>query len=175
MRRASQLARSSTFGGVEQTIMYYPFFASMLLLMPSAIMADTLVAGSARDIHRGGYGGFVEYHAQSSEMTNAPFSIGWAAALHNEADDDLWGGIGISGSYTNRIGLFVSASFMPGYYSAGATDLGGNLQFRTVVSVGYNFSDKYALSLGLAHWSNGSIEAWNPGTDMIMLRLENRY
>lgn len=154
---------------------HYKIAVTVLLLNSSIANADTAVLGAVRDIHRGGYGGVIEYHWTETLATKATWSAGWAIAAHNEADDDRWVGFGVSGVYPLSGKLFVESSFMPGYYSEGATDLGGNLHFRTTVGFGYAVSDAYAVSVAVSHWSNGSIEAWNPGTDMVMMRLLRRY
>ena len=149
--------------------------AAVFLATTGIASADTAVIGTVRDIHRGGYGGMIEYHWTETLAAKPNWSAGWAGAAHTEADDDRWIGFGVSGEYALTDSVFVEASFMPGYYSEGATDLGGNLHFRTTVGIGYSVSDAYAVSVAVSHWSNGSIEAWNPGTDMVMLRLLRRY
>ena len=146
-----------------------------LLINSSVASADTTVFGAVRDIHRGGYGGVVEYHWTDTLVAKPEFSAGWAGAAHNEADDDSWIGFGVSGEYPLSDKVFLEGSFMPGYYSQGATDLGGNLHFRSTLGVGMNVSDNYAISFALSHWSNGSIERWNPGTDMAMIRISIRH
>ena len=146
-----------------------------LLTTCSLAHADTTVLGAVRDIHRGGYGGMIEYHWTETLAAKPNWSAGWAGAAHTEADDDRWIGFGVSAEYGLTDSVFLEASFMPGYYSEGATDLGGNLHFRTTVGIGYAVSDAYAVSLAVSHWSNSSIEAWNPGTDMVILRLLRRY
>ena len=149
--------------------------ATIALATTGIASADTAVVGAVRDIHRGGYGGMIEYHWTETLATKPNWSAGWAGAAHTEADDDRWIGFGVSGEYSLTEAMFLEASFMPGYYSEGATDLGGNLHFRTTVGIGYAVSDAYAVSLAVSHWSNGSIEAWNPGTDMLQLKLLRRY
>ena len=149
--------------------------AAVFLATTGIAGADTAVVGAVRDIHRGGYGAMIEYHWTETLAAKPNWSAGWAGAAHTEADDDRWIGFGVSGEYGLTDSVFVEASFMPGYYSEGATDLGGNLHFRTTVGIGYAVSDAYAVSVAVSHWSNGSIEAWNPGTDMVMLRLLRRY
>ena len=146
-----------------------------LVATTSSGSADTAVIGAVRDIHRGGYGGTIEYHWTETLAEKPNWGAGWAGATHNEADNDRWIGFGVSGEYSLNNKVFVEGSFMPGYYSQGATDLGGNLHFRSTLGIGMNISDSYAISLALSHWSNGSIERWNPGTDMVMLRLLHRY
>ena len=155
---------------------FHPTIACAVVLATTGIAnADTAVIGAVRDVHRGGYGGMIEYHWTETLAAKPNWSAGWAIAAHSEADNDRWVGFGVSGEYAITDNLFLEASFMPGYYSEGATDLGGNLHFRTTVGIGYSLSDAYAVSMAVSHWSNGSIEAWNPGTDMVMLRLRRRY
>ena len=137
--------------------------------------ADAIILGAVRDIHRGGYGGAIEYHWTETLATQPNWSAGWAGAAHNEADNDRWIGFGVSGEYSLNNRVFVEGSFMPGYYSQGTTDLGGNLHFRSTLGIGVNITETYAISFALSHWSNGSIERWNPGTDMAMLRLSIRH
>ena len=149
--------------------------AAVFLATSGIASADTAVIGAVRDIHRGGYGGMIEYHWTETLAAKPNWNAGWAGAAHTEADDDRWIGFGVSAEYGLTNSVFLEASFMPGYYSEGATELGGNLHFRTTVGIGYAVSDAYAVSVAVSHWSNGSIEAWNPGTDMVMLRLLLRY
>ena len=149
--------------------------AAAIVATTGIACADTAVVGAVRDIHRGGYGSMIEYHWTETLAAKRNWSAGWAGAAHTEADKDRWIGFGVSGEYTLTESVFLEASFMPGYYSKGATDLGGNLHFRTTLGIGYAVSDAYALSLAVSHWSNGGIETRNPGTDMVMLRLLWRY
>jgi hypothetical protein len=149
--------------------------AFAILATTSIASADTAVIGAVRDINRSGYGGMIEYHWTETLAAKPNWSAGWAGAALTEADNDRWIGFGISSEYALADGIFLEASFMPGYYSEGATDLGGNIQFRTTVGIGYLMSDTNALSFAVGHLSNAQIEAWNPGTDMVMLRLLRRY
>ncbi|MBF9025039.1 acyloxyacyl hydrolase [Rhodobacterales bacterium HKCCD6035] len=149
--------------------------AAVFLATTGIASADTAVIGAVRDIHRGGYGGVVEYHWTETLAAKPNWSAGWAGAAHTEADDDSWIGFGVSGEYPLSDKVFLEGSFMPGYYSQGATDLGGNLHFRSTLGFGMNISDNYAISFALSHWSNGSIEKWNPGTDMAIIRLSIRH
>jgi len=154
---------------------YLTITLAAFLVSSTIASADTITFGAVRDIHRGGYGGVIEYHWTDTLATKPEFSAGWAGAVHNESDDDSWIGLGVSGEYSLSDRMFLEGSFMPGYYSQGATDLGGNLHFRSTLGVGMNISDNYAISFALSHWSNGSIERWNPGTDMAMIRLSIRH
>ena len=149
--------------------------AAVFLATSGIASADTAVIGAVRDIHRGGYGGMIEYHWTETLAAKPNWNAGWAGAAHTEADDDRWIGFGVSGEYSLNNRFFVEGSFMPGYYSQGATDLGGNLHFRSTLGIGVNVTETYAISFALSHWSNGSIERWNPGTDMAMLRLSIRH
>ncbi|MEY1555602.1 acyloxyacyl hydrolase [Yoonia sp. R2331] len=68
--------------------------------------------------------------------------------------------------------IFVEASFMPGYDSGGAgPDIGGNLQFRSSLGLGYTFDGGATLALAYDHRSNADRLALNPGLETISLKL----
>ena len=83
-------------------------------------------------------------------------------------------GGGVAGLYRLRDGFFVEGSFMPGAYKVGETDLGGALHFRSLIGVGYEFSESFAISITIDHMSNGSTQSENPGSDAITLRFKIR-
>ena len=67
--------------------------------------------------------------------------------------------------------LFVEASLLPGlYFPAGGPDLGGNLQFRASVGVGYAFAQGSTLSMIYDHRSNADTKAFNPGLEVLSVR-----
>ena len=63
---------------------------------------------------------------------------------------------------------------MPGLYRTGDTDLGGSLQFRSLIGAGYELSEDMAVSITIDHLSNGSTQTDNPGSDAVMLRFTFR-
>ncbi|WP_340245391.1 hypothetical protein, partial [Roseobacter sp. HKCCA2468] len=65
---------------INSTIAAAVFFATT-----GIANADTAVVGAVRDIHRGGYGGMIEYHWTETLAAKPNWSAGWASAAHTEA------------------------------------------------------------------------------------------
>jgi hypothetical protein len=58
---------------------------------------------------------------------------------------------------------------MPGFYSMGDRDLGGEVHFRSLIGVGWTVSPNGAVVLSLDHISNAGLESENPGTETLTL------
>ncbi|MDG0991367.1 MAG: acyloxyacyl hydrolase [Luminiphilus sp.] len=131
------------------------------------------VSGVTTDTETDGIGGIVEYHWQEF-ATAGKFSANIAIAGRLDDDSDAWAGAGVAGKY--RIGrrFFIEGSFMPGFYHAGDTELGGSLHFRSLIGAGFNINENAAISLTIDHMSNGSTQTLNPGSDAISLRFTFR-
>ncbi len=86
--------------------------------------------------------------------------------------DRTWIGAGARWEKTIAGPIFAEASFMPGYDSGGSgPDLGGALQFRSSLGLGYAFDNGATLALAYDHRSNADRLATNPGLETISLRL----
>ena len=79
--------------------------------------------------------------------------------------------MGVAGKYELGERFVVEASFMPGAYKTGETDLGGQLHFRSLIGLGYKLSESTTLSFSIDHLSNGSTQSENPGSDAFTLRF----
>lgn len=66
---------------------------------------------------------------------------------------------------------YVNVSFAPGYYSYGGkdVDLDNDLEFKSGVELGYEFSNHMRLGLGFSHMSNASLGKRNPGVELLQL------
>jgi len=118
----------------------------------------------------------LEYHADPfADLSWGSFSF--MGALEFDEDSDVFVGVGVSALWNLSSTWFVEGSFAPGYYDEGSDgkDLGGNLQFRTLVGVGYRVSDAARVSLGFTHLSNAGIEDLNPGRDAVFLRYARSF
>ena len=98
-------------------------------------------------------------------------SASFAGAARLDDDGDGWVGLGVAGKYELGERFVVEASFMPGAYKTGETDLGGQLHFRSLIGVGYKLSETTTLSFSIDHLSNGSTQSENPGSDALTLRF----
>ena len=147
-------------------------FFLLFLMSPEASHADW-VAGVATDVDSQGAGGVIEFHGPEFGVFNGVVGrLGFAGRL--DADGDGWMGLGVSGLYPLRGNLFLEASFMPGAYKVGDTNLGGALHFRSLLGVGYQLKENLAVSVSIDHMSNGSTQSENPGSDAITLRFRWR-
>ena len=113
-----------------------------------------------------------EYHADPF-YSGERASYAWVGAGQLDTDGDVFLGIGVHANWLIGEGKwFVEGSFMPGYYEDGSdgTDLGGNVQFRTLFGVGYTVAPGRKLSLAIDHKSNADLEDRNPGSETLVLR-----
>ncbi len=91
--------------------------------------------------------------------------------LSANGDGDAWIGAGVKTQWRFGGGWFAEGALMPGYHDRGdGPDLGGSLQFRSALGVGYEFGSGATLSVHYDHRSNGGIETVNPGLETIGLR-----
>ncbi|WP_322892471.1 MULTISPECIES: acyloxyacyl hydrolase [unclassified Yoonia] len=90
------------------------------------------------------------------------------------SDGDLWLGAGAKWTTQNVIEgpFFVELSFMPGLYVQGdGPDLGGPLEFRGALGVGYAFDNGATLTVLADHRSNADLGDINPGLETVGLRF----
>jgi len=146
-----------------------PLVGSIFCFYVGIVKADW-VAGVTTDVDTNGIGGVVEYHAKEFGSYFG-WSANFAGAARLDDDGDGWIGLGVAGKYELGERFVVEASFMPGAYKTGETDLGGQLHFRSLIGVGYKLSETTTLSFSIDHLSNGSTQSENPGSDAFTLRL----
>ena len=86
-------------------------------------------------------------------------------------DSETWIGYGVKTAWTFDSGVFIEGSIMPGlYYEAGGIPLGGNLQFRSAIGVGYEFGNGATLTVLYDHRSNADTQPLNPGLETLSIR-----
>lgn len=118
----------------------------------------------------------LEYHANPfAEFSWGSFSF--MGAVEFDDDSDVYVGLGVSALWNVSENWFFEGSFAPGYYDEGSDgkDLGGNLQFRSLVGFGYRISQNARLSIAIDHLSNAGIEDTNPGRDAVHLRYARSF
>ena len=118
----------------------------------------------------------VEYHYDPfRQFLGADLSFALAATAHGNGD--LFLGAGLSAYRLFSNGWFVENSFMPGLYlnADDATDLGSELEFRSLLGVGRQFNESTAISLAFSHKSNASLGRINPGVNSYSLRLRKTF
>ena len=100
-----------------------------------------------------------------------PFQPTVAAALTD--DGAAWFGVGAKWTGVDMLpgSLFVEASLLPGLYlPAAGPYIGGNLQFRASLGVGYAFDDGTTLAVVYDHRSNADTQSFNPGLEVLSVR-----
>lgn len=87
---------------------------------------------------------------------------------------DVWVGIGAkwtTQSLSNSP-FFVEASLIPGYYAQDdGPDIGGSLQFRSILGAGFAFDNGVTVLASYDHRSNADTQDINPGLETIALRI----
>lgn len=155
------------------------FTASLLLFASSAAASDFVFGIGQDDIDGQG----TEAAALQLEYHTDPIreyrwgSLSGMVVTQVDADRDTYFGVGVSmlRNLSNR--WFFEANLSGGYYDQGrtGTDLGGNLQFRTLIGFGYHVSENARISLALDHMSNAGIEKFNPGRETVTIRYSFKF
>jgi hypothetical protein len=114
--------------------------SSLVLSLAAPASAQELSFGLTTDYERGGLGGVVEFHGRPVFGDPNGLSGAWGVAARADLDGNAWVGAGFVLDAAIGDKAFVEASFMPGYYWPGDTDLGHNLQFRSLIGFGWNLA-----------------------------------
>jgi lipid A 3-O-deacylase len=111
------------------------------------------------------------YFRRDTSVASGPFQ--WIYGFSAATDGELWGGIG--SAYTlsdSRSGMFVQIHTMAGLYAPGSgVDLGGPIEFRSGLEVGYQTPKGIRLGLSVDHRSNAGIYSSNPGLETVQFRV----
>jgi hypothetical protein len=149
--------------------------SSLVLSLAAPASAQELSFGLTTDYERGGLGGVVEFHGRPVFGDPNGLSGSWGVAARADLDGNAWVGAGFVLDAAIGDKAFVEASFMPGYYWPGDTDLGHNLQFRSLIGFGWNLAPGSAVILSLDHISNAGIDIRNPGAETVALRYRMSF
>ena len=89
--------------------------------------------------------------------------------------DSLYFYTGVEGQY--NIGpMNISPSFTPGYYEKGSgKDLGGALEFKSEIKVGFDIFKGSKLGYSYSHISNNDWGTTNPGTDNQQIIFQTKF
>jgi lipid A 3-O-deacylase len=85
---------------------------------------------------------------------------------------DYWAGVGVLYEAALKTApIFAQVHLMSGLYARGAgEDLGGPIEFRSGIEVGYDFGSAGRLAASYDHRSNAGIYATNFGLETVQLR-----
>jgi len=111
------------------------------------------------------------YYRRDTGTAFGPFQGVWG--LSASTDGEFW--IGAGHAYT--VNLFNQRSYlqfhaMTGLYENGSgANLGGAIQFRSGVEIGYKARNGTRIGLGFDHRSNAGLDSPNPGLETVHLRV----
>ena len=118
----------------------------------------------------------IEYHA-APFFESGRISSGLAAVLSAQATGDTFVGVGLVARLDFDNQWFLETSVIPGAYfeSSIGNDLGSTFEIRSLIGVGYQLDPTNSVSLALAHKSNASTAAVNPGVNTLLLRWHRAF
>ena len=158
-------------------IMAVIVFGATTSMSQVVLAAEWTIGAGVSDFDDGEVASVTAELHEPSLWAIGPAEIGLGAAGRVDDTGSVWLGAGVAAMADLGSRMFVEASVMPGYYSKGSdrTDLGGNLQFRSLLGIGYKLSAATRLSLALDHRSNAGTNDDNPGANTAELRLRHRF
>ena len=111
------------------------------------------------------------YFRRETSHADGPFQRVWG--LSASSDGELWAGIGHAYTLSTRNDrLFLQLNAMTGLYAeGGGVDLGGPIEFRSGISVGYQNKKGVRMSLSVDHRSNLGLYSDNPGLETVQFRV----
>ena len=100
-----------------------------------------------------------------------PFQPTLGASASEEGGAWFGGGLKWTSEWSVQSPAYFEASLMQGFHLRGdGPDLGGALQFRSAIGIGYRFPNGDSLSLHYDHRSNADTQTPNPGLETLALR-----
>ncbi|SFR09298.1 acyloxyacyl hydrolase [Poseidonocella sedimentorum] len=99
--------------------------------------------------------------------------FGLAAGLSAAEDGEVWlgGGITYTSQFARDRGYF-QMHLMPGLYAENTGfDLGGPLEFRSGIEIGYQTESGLRYGIGYDHRSNAGLFDQNPGIETVQIRI----
>jgi len=146
------------------------------LALTGSVAAQDAADGSELRI---GLGGFDVFSSDTSGVLHLQLvtpEIGWGIrpTLGGFAADggDLYAFLGFQRAFPLPGAFDASLGSAIGLYREGDLDLGGAVEFRSEVQLGYRFSPRVRASLGLAHLSNASLYDHNPGVETLLFSID---
>ncbi len=108
---------------------------------------------------------------KQTAMARGPFQFTYGASITDEGG--LWVGLGSTTTYsTPNNQWYAQFHAMPGLYAQGGdVDLGGPIEFRSGIELGYQNREGVRIGLGADHRSNAGLYRDNPGVETVHFRV----
>ncbi|WP_353471498.1 acyloxyacyl hydrolase [Salipiger sp. H15] len=125
-------------------------------------------------------GQWVERDAETKGEAYLRYDFGrkygpFGTAMGVSVSEDGEGWIGYGATYATNIGqspFYAELHAMPGlYFDNGGFDLGGPIEFRSGIELGYETRMGWRVGLSFDHRSNANIYGENPGVETVQLRV----
>lgn len=85
-------------------------------------------------------------------------------------DSAVYGYAGLHWDIAVTSQFYISPNFAAGVYGQGdGKDLGGAIEFRSGIELGYEMANRHRLGLAINHLSNASIYDKNPGEETVLV------
>ena len=121
-----------------------------------------------RTIFEGDYIGSELYARYDLGHKYGPFQPVFGASITDTGDIWIGNGAAIEWTFGRQDRAFMELSLLPGFYSQGSgPDLGGLLEARSGIAMGYEFSNGGKLAVSFDHRSNADIYGTNPGLETL--------
>jgi hypothetical protein len=148
--------------------MRFILIAALLLIAPAAHAAENLglVGLGGYNIQRNTERS-VEYRLEYSGRQQYK-GFGTQFGINGNGDNALYFFGGINYEYVFSNGFYVSPNLSAGIYRKGdSKDLGGPIEFRSVLEAGYRFTNGMRVGAAVSHISNAGIYDRNPGEESV--------
>lgn len=110
------------------------------------------------------------YVRRDAGIRLGPFQPTLGASVTSEGA--VWVGGGALYTVEGPRPLYLQGHIMPGLYRpGGGQDLGGTLQFRSGLEIGYQTAAGLRIGLAIDHRSNAELYGDNPGLETLQLRV----
>lgn len=176
-RYLAKLANSLKMGGTTRFAGAIALLAAWLPAVPS--QAQTIDTGGLDPAYISAAAGWFDFVARDEEALDlrleyrhgTPWWIfkPWAG-IELTSKGALYGAGGLLTDIYLGERIVLTPGIGAGVFEEGrGKDLGGAIQFRPQVELGYRFPDRSRLSVGFSHISNAGIRDRNPGTEILMV------
>ena len=110
------------------------------------------------------------YIRKQTGSARGPFQFTYGASVTE--DGGVWVGLGNTTTYQLTPRWYAQFHSMPGIYMKGDdVSLGGDIQFRSGVELGYENRSGVRMGLSIDHRSNAGIYSNNPGMETVQFRV----
>ncbi|WP_120500442.1 acyloxyacyl hydrolase [Roseovarius sp. EL26] len=111
------------------------------------------------------------YYRRDTGFATGPFQ--WIYGVSATSDGELWAGVGQAVTYSiANDRLYTQLHAMAGLYEDGdGADLGGPIEFRSGIEIGYQNKKGVRMGLSIDHRSNAGLYSDNPGLETVQFRV----